>query len=199
MPASNAQTTPLPRRLDRRRRGWVARARRGLYATLRLPTTPHQIALGVAIGAFVSVTPTMGVQMAVAGALAAMAGRSVRAALPVVWISNPLTAVPLFYVTYWLGRLFWPWAPGLSTHELSAAVADASGSWAAMGSLGGQLAAPLCIGGVVLGAALAAIAYPLTRWLAEQHQARRAQRRIERRFRQALTEPIASAPFRRAA
>lgn len=198
MPAPDAFVVPPARRPDRRRRGWLARARRAVYAIVRLPATPHQIALGVALGAFVSLTPTMGVQMVVAAALAAVLGGSVRAALPVVWISNPLTAVPLFFITYETGRLFWPWAPRLSVAELSAAFADASGSWAGLSSLGGQLVVPLGIGGALLGAVLAAVTYPATRWLAEQHQARRAQRRIERQARRA-SQLVVGLPTRRAA
>lgn len=142
------------------RRAWQ-RCRDEWRTILLLPATPHQIALGVAVGVFVSVTPTPGCQMVLAGLLAALVGGSVRAALPMVFLSNPLTAAPILWITYEAGRLCWPWAPRLSVTELVEVFTHSSASLSAMLDLGLTLVAPLVIGGLLVGAVLGALSYPL--------------------------------------
>ncbi len=75
---------------------------------LSLNDTPHDIALGLALGIYVGFLPLMGVQMAVvlvvvlpfrkANKVAAIAG---------VWISNPVTVIPLYAFIYWVGTFFY--------------------------------------------------------------------------------------------
>lgn len=57
---------------------------------------PHYVALGMAIGVFISVTPTIPFHTAIALALAFILRGSKAAAAIGVWFSNPLT-IPLFY------------------------------------------------------------------------------------------------------
>ncbi|MBU0754233.1 MAG: DUF2062 domain-containing protein [Planctomycetes bacterium] len=65
--------------------------------------TPHAVALGVSMGVFIGLTPTVGYQML----LVVLIGTLIRAnrivAVLVTWISNPVTAVPLYYAYYWFG------------------------------------------------------------------------------------------------
>jgi len=65
---------------------------------------PHRLALGVAIGLFVTFTPTIGFQSALVIALAWMFGANKLVGLPLVWISNPATFIPIYYPCYRLGR-----------------------------------------------------------------------------------------------
>lgn len=113
------------------------------------PESPHKVALGVAIGVAVAFTPTLGGQMALAGALAGLCGGSVRAALPTVWITNPLTAGPIYLGVYHIGRWI---APGMMDDLPD----DAAG-------LVGTVALGLIIGGLVVGAVLGAMSYVLVR------------------------------------
>jgi len=62
----------------------------------RLQGNPHYIAMGMAIGVFVGVTPTIPFHTALAIALAFVLRGSKPAAAIGVWIANPLT-IPLFY------------------------------------------------------------------------------------------------------
>ncbi|MBC2695776.1 MAG: DUF2062 domain-containing protein [Desulfobacteraceae bacterium] len=57
---------------------------------------PHYVALGMAIGVFISVTPTIPFHTAIALALAFILRGSKAAAAIGVWFSNPVT-IPLFY------------------------------------------------------------------------------------------------------
>lgn len=130
-----------------------------------LPATPHEVALGVAVGLFAAVIPLIA-QSVLAVALAAAVGGCKRAALLMVWISNPLTAVPIYGFTYEVGRLFWPAAPSLTGSELVAFLTEAStGTWGHLWSSGGTLLMPLVIGGAVVGAFAGALSYLPTKWL----------------------------------
>ncbi len=75
-----------------------------VYRVLHADDTPHRIALGVAVGVAVAWTPTVGVQMIVAVAIATLLRANKIASVPFVWISNPLTLWPIFYPNYLLGR-----------------------------------------------------------------------------------------------
>ena len=74
------------------------------YRCVRIHGRPREVAMGMAIGLAVGMTPTMGVQMLIAIALAAVLGQSKIAGGLGVWISNPLTALPLYLTTYRVGK-----------------------------------------------------------------------------------------------
>lgn len=71
---------------------------------LHVDDPPHRLALGVAIGLFVTFTPTIGFQSGLVIALAWMFGANKLVGLPLVWISNPATFIPIYYPCYRLGR-----------------------------------------------------------------------------------------------
>ncbi|MEJ2167919.1 MAG: DUF2062 domain-containing protein [Desulfobacterales bacterium] len=70
---------------------------------IRIRGNPREIALGFALGVFVGMSPTMGVQTPIAIFLAALCKWSKLSAAIGVWISNPLTAPVLYGVTYITG------------------------------------------------------------------------------------------------
>ncbi len=81
-----------------------------------------QVSWGVAIGLFVGLTPTMGIQMYIAALIWAICRYILRfrfnlpVSVAMVWISNPLTVVPLYYLFLVTGYLFfelfnWPHMP----------------------------------------------------------------------------------------
>jgi len=74
-----------------------------IYRVLHVDDTPHRIALGVAIGIFITWTPTIGLQMVLTLALAALLRANKFVGVPFVWISNPFTLVPIYGPNYWLG------------------------------------------------------------------------------------------------
>jgi uncharacterized protein (DUF2062 family) len=76
-----------------------------LHHVLHADDHPHRLALGAAIGMFVTLTPTIGVQTALVVFLAWLLGANKVVGTPLVWISNPATLVPIFYPCYWLGRI----------------------------------------------------------------------------------------------
>ncbi len=64
---------------------------------------PREIALGFALGIFIGMTPTMGIQMPIAVFLAAIFKCSKISAPSGVWITNPFTAPFVYGITYILG------------------------------------------------------------------------------------------------
>ena len=88
------------------RRTYRARFRRFVFHTvLHADDPPHKLALGIAIGVFVTFTPTIGLQMILVLIFAAIFRANKRVGLPIVWISNPATFVPIYYPCYWIGRV----------------------------------------------------------------------------------------------
>ncbi len=65
---------------------------------------PHRLALGIGIAMFVTFTPTIGFQMGLVFALCWLFGGNKLVGLPLVWISNPATIVPIYYPCLWLGE-----------------------------------------------------------------------------------------------
>ena len=127
---------------------------------IRLNGTPHQISMGASIGVFVAFTPTIGLQMIIAGILASVLRVSKIAAILPVWISNPLTVAPILGVTYWVGRLVWPCDRFMNATEAFNNINESSihvtdTFWMTM------------IGGLMVGFVCALVTYPLVRKAAE--------------------------------
>ncbi len=88
--------------------GWWTRAgrtwRRFRTRAIRVMvknSEPRMVALGAAIGVFVSVLPCIGFQMALAILIATAMGANKLAATAFVWVSNPL----FFYMDYAIGKV----------------------------------------------------------------------------------------------
>lgn len=70
---------------------------------LHLDDTPHRIAWGVFIGAMIAFTPTLGLQIIFYLLVATLLRANKVSGIPILFISNPLTAVPLYYATWSVG------------------------------------------------------------------------------------------------
>ena len=151
------------------RRIWRKVERFFIYRVLSLNDTPHRIALGVACGLFVTMTPTIGLQMVLTVLLASLLRANRFVGVPFVWITNPLTLVPLYGPSYLLGN--WVLGSHYSWHHFMACMSQAvrfSGDWwettrawwlAAMGIFW-----PLWIGSLIVALIVGALAYVLTLW-----------------------------------
>ena len=74
------------------------------YRVLHINDTPHRIALGLAIGIFAAWTPAIGLQMALVVLLCWLFRANKIVGLPLVWISNPATVVPIYMPNFILGQ-----------------------------------------------------------------------------------------------
>lgn len=122
---------------------------------LRLQGDPHSLALGVAIGLFVGITPTIPLHTALIIILAwILRGNILAALIAATAISNPLTWLPQYYFSWrvgnWLlpGRLSWERIHGLL--GLFASDAGFTQNLAILGQLGLEAVAVMLVGGILL-------------------------------------------------
>lgn len=137
-----------------------------VYRVMHVDDTPRRIAMGLAIGIFVTWTPTIGFQMVLVVALAWLFGANKFVGVPFVWISNPLTALPLYGLNFLVGA--WLLPGQYSWADFRTAVIKAV---AYRGSVLGRIGAwwratvdfflPLWLGSILVGVVLAAITYVL--------------------------------------
>ncbi|MBI1374958.1 MAG: DUF2062 domain-containing protein [Phycisphaera sp.] len=73
------------------------------FKVLHTDDPPYRLAMGVAIGLFMGIMPIMGIQMIGTFFLAWLFRANKLVGQPFVWVSNPLTAVPVYYPCYLLG------------------------------------------------------------------------------------------------
>lgn len=138
---------------------------------LQLDDTPHSIALGAALGMFITFTPTVGIQVLIVLILSMVVRFNRFAAIVIIYLSNPVTIIPIYYADYVIG-LFVQGESGLSLEEFgllwdqSVITAGEVGFWGAtqvlFKSLGTDVIIPMFIGGGVLGGFVGVVTYPLT-------------------------------------
>lgn len=149
-----------------------------IHNILHLDDTPHRIAWGVFIGAMIAFTPTLGLQIVFYLAIAALLRANKLSGIPILFISNPFTAVPLYYTTWsvgaavlhpekevtratiktWLGNTGRALKDGDMERLLEAEFWNGAGRLLA--STGGEL----WMGGLVCGLIVGLPLYFLTRW-----------------------------------
>lgn len=146
---------------------------------LKAQGSPESIARGGAMGMWVALTPTVGVQMAAVVGLAVPLRANVPVAIAMVWISNPITVVPLYFAFYWLGSLLLG-TPGQSYMAVAGSMRDAfemvptEGLLAALSKLGSEVLWPMTVGSLVIASAAAVPTYHIL--------LRLARRRLERKL-----------------
>mgnify|MGYP000262409494 FL=1 len=117
---------------------------------IRLRAEPNDIAKGFALGIFIGMTPTFGVQMVIAVFLAMLLEENKIAAAVGVWITNPLTAPFIYALEYESGRLLL----GLDYAQLPSEL-----TFSALKSLGWEVLLPMMAGSLLYGLVLSIISY----------------------------------------
>lgn len=132
-----------------------------MHEILHADDPPHRLALGAAIGMFVAFTPTIGFQTAIV-LFAAWRFRANKAiGLPIVWISNPATAVPIYYGCFVVGR-FVLGREGMGSQWWSQLSSPPAGWWPMVSFYWSQMmeiATPVWLGSMVVGLAAAVPCY----------------------------------------
>ena len=131
----------------------VRQGKLNLLRFLRLQAAPDEIAKGMAIGIFVGMTPTLGLQMLIAIFIAIWLKENKIAAALGVWITNPLTAPFIYALEYESGRMLLGMDRARLPHELT---------FSALGNLGIEVMIPLWFGSLIYGLLSAALTYALT-------------------------------------
>ncbi|NOY12229.1 MAG: DUF2062 domain-containing protein [Deltaproteobacteria bacterium] len=136
-----------------RRVGFFRQFKLNLIRLIRLRAEPDAIARGMALGLFIGMTPTFGIQMLLALLFAFLLRQNKIAALIGVWNTNPLTAPFIYGVEYEVGRILMGLPHPATTIKFN---------YETLRELGWLVASPLCLGSVVLGIPVALIGYALT-------------------------------------
>jgi hypothetical protein len=150
------------------------------FRILHVDDTPHQIAFGAALAIFVAWTPTIGLQITASMLLAHLFRANKAITIPAVWLSNPVTVVPLFYVNWLVGRSVVPEQYRAGQIDLSVFV-DSGGAevatwsqrfimlfdptfWLKLSSKLLGLGLELWVGSIIMGVLMGALFYSLVYW-----------------------------------
>lgn len=125
-----------------------------LVRVRQLEGNPHFIALGMAVGVFVSITPIIPLQTIVAIGVAFLVRGSKSAAALGTWLSNPLTIPVVYYANYKLGCVLLGYQKTLDRIAFD--------SFSQLMELGLEVTWAMIVGGVVIGAVFGTAAYFLT-------------------------------------
>lgn len=159
------------------RKGFSRGIRYMTLRVLRLSSTPHSIAIGVAAGAASSATPFIGLHIVIALALAyVLSGNMVAAALATA-LANPLTIPFILAATYEAGVVLLGVEAHqtLSGHEILAMLGDLEFS-----HLWEPVLKPMLVGALPLALVSAVVFYGLAYVAARLFQSRRQARRALR-------------------
>ena len=177
----------------------VRRLRLQIRRLLQLDDTPESIARGVALGIFIAMTPTVGVQMILVAIVHTLCRANRIAGFVMVYISNPVTMIPIYWLDYAIGWLVLQPISGIEwlgyqhfaeLFDLSQAqgLGSAATEFASRAvDLGVGIAGPLCLGGLILGTVCAVPTYPITLRLIRQ----------QRQWRQSIRQRIESSRLER--
>lgn len=172
---------------------------------LQINDTPESIALGASVGMFIAMTPTVGLQMLIMIIVGTVIRANRLAGCVMVYISNPFTLIPIYWLDYWVGSK----VLGLElvsrqrfTQQLESYLASIDSEKLAHGFFVGlwnatteffevqwdSIVWPSLVGGSLLGLVCAIPVYPLTLRGLRAHQRRRAHRQSLARLRDVLRE-----------
>lgn len=148
--------------------------------------------MGVAIGLFFTFTPFLGLQMLLVVTFAWLLRANKVVGLPMVWISNPATFVPIFYPCYCIGRWMLGW-PAVGRKWWSELAHPPESGWAVTEFYWGrtlEIFAPLMLGCFAVALPIAVLGYFGTREFVVRYRtardqvlARRSAKRLAKRAR----------------
>ena len=171
------------------RAGWRRAFEYIMLRIKRMPDTPHRIALGVAIGIFVTFSPFFGLHFIYAAALALIIRANVLVSLIATFFGNPITFPFIGILSHRLGmiimdepgkRVGWPeLRRGLGDffaipwRNFKAIFTSADVDWTGFGTAIDLVILPYFIGGLIPGALFGAAGYFLSKPLVVAYQNRR--------------------------
>lgn len=131
----------------------VGRIKKYYQKLLHSHASTEEVAQGMALGVFISFTPMLLIHVPLGIFLAAILKKNEIATMIGVWVSNPLTMVPLYYATYKVGIWVLRMEP----------VPFGPESMKSFFTIGGDILMPLWAGGVIVGLIAALVSYWLTK------------------------------------
>jgi len=140
-----------------------------LRQLVSISDSDHSKALGAAIGVFIAMTPTVGIQTVSVIVVAAVTFPFFHfnrfAAFVAIYLSNPITIVPIYWMNYKVGT--WFVGGSLNRTELARVLEYDSLAewWQTILNLFIKIGPALIIGSLVVATVCGIATYPLARWL----------------------------------
>ena len=148
--------------------------------------TPHTIALGASLAMFVTFLPLVGLHTVISVSLAALFRANKAICLPIVWITNPFTMLPIYGACLGLGHWLLPNNGENDTAVLAkleqadpASIWDPA-FWSGLLQTLTDLGGALWLGCTVVATVAAIVCYFLTRWGVSNYRERRRLRMLRR-------------------
>jgi uncharacterized protein (DUF2062 family) len=145
--------------------------------------------LGFGIAVFVAFLPLVGIQTFIALGLAAVFRANKAVCVPIVWITNPATLVPIYYGCFKLGQAVMPVSSSHGEEDvakLSEFAAEASifelEFWSGLLKVVLGLGVELWVGCIIVGTVLGLCSYFLVRWVVTAYREKRRQRQLRRQL-----------------
>ena len=166
---------------------------------LHTDDTPHRIAFGAALAMLVAFSPPIGFQTVIAIALATMLRANKAVCIPVVWITNPVTVLPVYGACWEVGRILTR-APAAEAgadfgHKLAELTQHTDQGvwfrlfepefWRGLFGIMFEFGVELWVGCLAVGITTAIVTYFATRWGVTEYRQRRRVRMIYRNIRRA--------------
>jgi uncharacterized protein len=176
--------TSMIRSPPKSRKPWL-RLWRGRLVTMWQKTmsqtgAPHRVALGGAIGFFIGWLPIVGIQMGISLACCAALRANFIASLPGVWLSNPITVLPMYWLINQFGALFagraitWAGMEAMYAELIKLSIWDGTRY---LFTEVGNVTLAMFIGGGIVGLINAAMVYPIVLVMVRRYQQRLVERR----------------------
>jgi len=148
----------FPKEIKRKKKDNLLNVLRRVYERfVKIRGRPREIALGFALGIFIGMTPTMGIQMPIAVFFAAIFKWSKISAVFGVWVTNPFTSPFIYGITYIVGAK-------LLGLKLTMTLPD-NFSWSVVQEMlknAPMIFGALTVGGILIGLPLAILSYYLS-------------------------------------
>ena len=158
------------------REGWLRALTYSWWRVMRLGSSPDSIALGMAVGAFISASPLLGTHFLWAGLIAWLLGGNIIASALGTWVGNPFTFPFIWVATYKSGSFI------LGLPEQSLALPEISLRLLLdTPSTLLPFIGPMMIGMFPVGLILAVATYYPSLWMIKAYQKRRKHRLILKR------------------
>lgn len=153
---------------------------------IRLQGEPRYLAKGVALGVFIGITPTIPLHTILILALAfSLRTSKISALLASLVVSNPLTIPPLYYFSWWFGKLLFPGS--LSWQKINAVIQKIEAGSGFMATihqitaLGAKAIAAMVAGGCLLALPFTVAGYFISLSIFQKIEKRRLTRREGRK------------------
>lgn len=149
---------------------------------MRLRGSPHALAMGVALGVFIGLSPTVPLHtISIIGITLIMGANTIAGLIAATVVSNPLTMVPQYYLCWRIGNFILPDRLTWNRIEEVLYVLSNAGfveSLKSITQLSANAIAVMLTGGFLLGLPLAALSYILSFYFFNKIRQKRRQKHL---------------------